>query len=232
MFPLAATLISGAFALTLGVQYRARRRPYLLVWALALTIYALATLTETLGALGSWSQGLYRSYYFLAAILLVGVLALGTIYLLVPHLAPAALTALLSLAVIGLVGVVGAQLDTGYLQTPQVPKALPLRGPLNVLAVSVAIVVNVTGTLILVGGALWSAYGAWRRGQPSERVVASVLIAAGALIVAGATGLSRLGVYELFYVGQAAGALVMFIGFLTAQRVRAAAPARQLTPVS
>jgi hypothetical protein len=50
--------------------------------------------------------------------------------------------------------------------------------------------------------------------------MANILIAAGAFIVAGASTLTRVfHVYELFYVGQAIGVLVMFGGFLAAQRV-------------
>ena len=230
-FPLAATLISAAFALTLGIQYRAKRRPYLLAWCVALVTYALATLTEVIGALGLWSPALYRAYYFLAAIALVGILALGTVYLLAPRFALLTLTLFLVLAGAGLVGLLGAQVEAGYLQTRQVPKPLPVAGGgFNVLAIAMAATINIAGSLILIGGALWSAYGLWRRGQGLERVIANVLIAAGALIVASATGLTRLGVYELFYIGQALGVLVMFLGFLTAQRMRRA-PAPRLTPV-
>ncbi len=210
------------------MQYRARRRPYLLVWCIALTIFALVTLAEVLGAAGGWSTGLYRTYYFLSAVLLVGVLALGTVHLLAPRAVGITQAALLVLGGAGLIGVLGAQLETGLLASRQVPRALPATGSLfNLVAVLAAILVNLSGTVVLVGGALWSAYGLWRRGHPPQRVIANVLIAAGALIVAFATGLVRLGVYELFYVGQAVGVAVMFLGFLVAQRQPArAAPIR------
>lgn len=222
-FPLAATLISAAFAYTLGVHYSRKRRPYLLVWCVALTIYALATLSEVFGAAATWNLGLYRAYYFLAAILLVGVLGLGTVYLLGPRFASLALGILLVLAAVGLIAVAGARLDTVPLHSSPVPPPFPPRGnAFNVLAILVAATTNIAGTIILVGGALWSAYGLWRRGGQRERVVANVLIAGGALIVAFATGLSRLGIYQLFYSGQAGGVLVMFLGFLAASR----APAR------
>ncbi len=222
-FPLAATLISAAFAFTLGSQYRAKRRPYLLVWCVALAIYALAALTEVLGAAGTWNPFLFRAYYFLGGIVLVGVLALGTISLLARRAALGTLVILLVLSGLGLVGVITAQLDTGLLETRQVPSLNtipPGGGVFNVLAIAMAVVINTVGSLILIGGALWSAYGLWQRGEPRERLVANMLIAAGAFIVAGASTLTRFGVYELFYLGQALGVLVMFLGFLAAQRVR------------
>jgi hypothetical protein len=221
-YPLLATLISAAFAVTLWLQYRTKPRPYLLAWSVALAFYAIAALTEVIGAANGWNPLLYRIYYYFGAIILVGVLAQGSIYLLAPRFSRPALWVLIVLAAIGLAGIAGATLQPGLLDTRQVPSVDTIRlehGSFNVVALIMAAVVNSVGTVILVGGAAWSAYGAWRRGAPSSRLVANILIAAGALIVAGASTLTRLfHVYELFYVGQAIGVLVMFGGFLAAQR--------------
>ncbi len=231
MAPLAATLISAAFAVTLGLQYRVKRRPYLLVWCVALSIYALAALTEVLGANGNWSPLLFRVWYFLSAILLVGVLGLGTIYLLAPRVAPRALAIVVLIALLGIVAMAGAQLKAEFLTRPVPLGAIPPEASrFNLLAISLAVVTNLVGTVVIIGGALWSAYGLWRRGDPGLRVVANVLIASGALVVAYATGLARLGKYDLFYGGQVVGALLMFLGFLAAQRARA--PARLAKGVS
>ena len=99
------------------------------------------------------------------------------------------------------------------------------------ISLIMAAVVNSVGTVILVGGAAWSAYGTWRRGGAPSRLAANILIAAGALIVASVSTLTRLfHIYELFYVGQAIGVLVMFAGFLAAQRAPRRAP--NLNPVT
>ncbi len=233
-YALATTLISAAFAGTLWMQYRAKPRPYLLVWSIALAFWAIAALTEVIGAAGGWTPLLYRTYYLFGAIILVGVLALGTIYLLAPRFSRIALSVLIVLAVIGLAGVLGAQLQAVKLETHQVPDADTIKaqgGLFNVLAILMAALINIVGSVILIGGAAWSAYGACRRSGPSSRVLANVLIAAGAFIVAGASTLFRVfHVYELFYVGQAIGVLVMFGGFLAAQR--APSRATQLNPAS
>jgi hypothetical protein len=221
-YALAATLISAAFATTLWVQYRARPRPYLLVWAIALALYAIAALTEVIGAAGGWTAFLYRTYYYFGAIILVGVLALGTIFLLAPRFSRVALWTLIVLAAIGLAAVLGAQLQAAKLETHQVPDADTIQvqgGLFSVLAILMAILINSVGSIILIGGAAWSAYAAWRRGGASSRIAANGLIAAGAFIVASASSLTRVfHVYEVFYVGQAIGVLVMFGGFLAAQR--------------
>jgi hypothetical protein len=224
-FPLAATVISLLFAGTLWLQYQRKHRPYLLVWFVALVVYAVSAFTEFIGSIAGWSPWLFRTYYVLGGIVVVGLLGLGTLYLLFPRVAPLALAVLAALVTIGLISVAAAQLDTSYLDTRQAPslRAMP-PGPniFNDLAVAMAAIISIVGSLILIGGALWSAYGLWRRGQPGERLVANILIAAGAFIVAGASSLTRFGIYELFYVGQFAGVFIMFLGFLAASR----APAR------
>lgn len=233
-YALAATLISAAFALTLFTQYRAKPRPYLLAWTVALGIYAVAALTEVIGASAGWNPLLYRTYFYFGAIMVVGVLALGTIYLLASRFGRVALWLLVVLGAIGLAGILGASLQPGLLDTRQVPSVDTIRvehGVFNVMAIVMAAVLSSVGSVILIGGALWSAYGAWRKGGAQSRLVANILIAAGAFIVGGASTLTRLfHVYELFYVGQAIGVLVMFGGFLAAQRAPQRVP--QLKPAS
>jgi hypothetical protein len=221
-YALAAMLISVAFAATLWMQYRARPRTYLLAWSVALAVYAIAALTEVIGAAAGWNPLLYRVYYYAGGITVVGILALGSIYLLAPRFGRVALWVLIVLAAIGLAGIVGATLQPDLLDTRQVPSVDTIRVErsfFNVVAIVMAAVLNSVGSVILVGGAAWSAFGTWRRHGPASRLAANVLIAAGAFIVAGASTLTRLfHVYELFYVGQAIGVLVMFGGFLAAQR--------------
>src|SRR2546423_15135479 len=83
-YPLVATLISAAFAVTLWRQYRAKPRPYLLAWSVAMGVYAVAALTEVIGAAAGWNPLLYRVYYFSGGITVGGILALGSGYLLAP----------------------------------------------------------------------------------------------------------------------------------------------------
>lgn len=221
-YPLVATLISAAFAVTLWVQYRAKPRPYLLAWSVALGVYAVAALTEVIGAAVGWNPLLYRLYYFFGGITVVGILALGSVYLLAPRFGRNALAALLTLAGIGLVGIVGASLQVGLLDTHQVPSADVIKlqhGIFNVAAILMAAILNIVGSVILIGGAVWSFFSMLLRGAPPSRLAGNILIAGGAFIVAGASTLFRLfHVYDLFYVGQAIGVLVMFFGFLAAQR--------------
>ncbi|HXF82789.1 MAG TPA: hypothetical protein VNN19_08560 [bacterium] len=75
---------------------------------------------------------------------------------------------------------------------------------------------NIYGTVALVGGAVYSAWLMRRQALPARRVVGNGLIAAGALAIAFASTLTRLGVADALYLGQVVAAGLMFGGFLLA----------------
>jgi hypothetical protein len=72
---------------------------------------------------------------------------------------------------------------------------------------------NIYGLFTLVGGALYSAYLFLRKRVMPNRVIANVLIAAGALSIGFASTLTRLGIGDYLYVGELISAILMFIGF-------------------
>ncbi|NJC94808.1 MAG: hypothetical protein FIB03_00475 [Anaerolineae bacterium] len=77
---------------------------------------------------------------------------------------------------------------------------------------------NIYGLFTLVGGAIYSAYLFWRKRVMPNRVVANVLIAAGALAIGFASTLTRLGYGEYLYLGELISAVLMFIGFRMAAK--------------
>ena len=77
---------------------------------------------------------------------------------------------------------------------------------------------NIYGLLTLVGGAIYSAFLFWRKRVMPNRVVANVLIAAGALAIGFASTLTRLGYGEYLYVGELLSAILMFAGFQLAAK--------------
>jgi len=81
---------------------------------------------------------------------------------------------------------------------------------------------NIYGLFTLVGGAIWSAYLFWRKRVLPNRVVANVLIAAGALLIGFASTLSRLGYGQFLYLGELLAAILMFIGFMVASKPQVA----------
>lgn len=77
---------------------------------------------------------------------------------------------------------------------------------------------NIYGLLTLVGGAIYSAFLFWRKRIMPNRVIANVLIAAGALAIGFASTLTRLGYGEFLYLGELISAIMMFAGFRMAAR--------------
>jgi hypothetical protein len=82
VLPLGSSLLSFVFFLFLIDQWRERRRPYQLVWAIGMLWYGISAGTEFLGGAFGWSEPLYRVWYLIGAILVAGWLGLGTALLL------------------------------------------------------------------------------------------------------------------------------------------------------
>lgn len=100
---------------------------------------------------------------------------------------------------------------------------VPLGSPVRLSTV----IFNIYGTLTLVGGAIYSAFLFWRKRVLPNRVLGNVLIAAGALSIASASTLTRLGNGQFLFIGELVAAVLMFAGFLVAGR-----PAVEEEPVA
>ncbi len=81
IFPMISTAVSLIFAVMLGRQYAAKRKPYQLAWAGAMAMYGLASLAEAIGQMSGWNDLLVKGYYIFGAVMVVGYLALGTLYI-------------------------------------------------------------------------------------------------------------------------------------------------------
>ena len=91
---------------------------------------------------------------------------------------------------------------------------------------------NIYGLLTLVGGAIYSAFLFYRKQVLANRVVANVLIAAGALLIGFASTLTRLGYGEYLYIGELLSAILMFAGFRMASKPQAAEVPAAATPAA
>ena len=80
------------------------------------------------------------------------------------------------------------------------------------------IIFGTDGLVLLVGGALYSAFLFWRKRVLPNRVIGNILIAVGALSVATASELTHLGYGQFLYLGELLAVILMFVGFLTAAR--------------
>lgn len=215
-YPLVTSLVALAFGIAVLAQYLRRRGIHQLVWGIALLVFAFAAFCEFYSEVWGWSAGLYRVYY-VAAAALVAYLGLGTVYLIwKPRVGHVCLAIALALTTALAVASLTAEVDVSAL-APGVtvagramPASVRLFSPL----------LTVPGSVALIGGAVQSAWMFRRNRAYANRVVANVLIAAGALVIAGAGASARFGAPGLLYPAEMVGIILMFVGFTRAGTIR------------
>lgn len=222
VFPLVAALIALGFSALLLRSYLARRRPAQLVWALALLMYAAASVALFLGALDGWTPAEYRVYWLFGAVLNVPYLAMGELYLLVRdrRVTTVVLVLLLFATAFAVARIRTATLDASALDV-DLPKGAEVWAG-DPVALDLARYYAFPAYFFLVGGTLWSA---WRmRAHPGlrDRFLGTLAIAVGATIVAAGSAFAATGNAAGFSLTLTAGIAVMFWGFLRAGRSPAA----------
>jgi hypothetical protein len=221
--PFLSTLVTFAFAVAVFVRYFKRRGPHLLMWTIGLLFYGLGTLAEVLLAF-SFNGMMLKLWYLSGAMLTAAWLGQGSIHLLFRrHGAAWTLTGILTAA-----SLLAATL---VLLTPLTPAAasynvtqpissqykdILTRGGLTIL---LTILLNIYGTLALIGGAIYSAIIFFRKRVLFNRMIGNVLIAVGAMAPALAGSFVNLGLPDLLYLSELIGAIFMFVGFIQATTV-------------
>ena len=213
-FPAAAALIALACAASVGRDALRSPRPERIAWTVAFLLFAVAAGAEVVGATLGWTPTLARVYYLAGAVLVVGFLALGELYLLFPERMPTLVPALALLVVaLAATAVWSAPIDGALLSV--VGWDAIERGP---LLIALAVSINAGGAAVLIGGALHSA---WRlRGNPNarQRAWGCLLIALGAVVVSLGGTLTRLGRQDYLYLAMALGIAVIFAGVVLTRR--------------
>jgi hypothetical protein len=117
----------------------------------------------------------------------------------------------------GLIRVFGAELDPS-LMTESVHTGSELSGSAIVTdgVRSLTPFFNIYGTVMLVGGALWSAWLFWRKRVLLHRTLGNIIIAVGGILPAFGGIFSRFGLPNALYLSELAGAVLIFLGFLRA----------------
>jgi len=221
VFPLSAALVATAFAIALGRRFVARRHSYEAFWAVALLMYAGASLAVVFGTASGWTSGEFRVYWVLGAVLNVPFLAQGELDLLIrSRTARWALYVLLAFITAYTIAVVRTADINASALTQDLPSGKEVFGD-GTAAHRLPQLIAIPAYLILVGGALWSA---WRmRGRPElrERFWGTLIIALGATVIAGfGSAFAALGYLIAFSLSLLVGITVMFLGFLRASRQR------------
>jgi len=224
----AATVVAVAFAAALFERWLARRRPHELAWSVALVLFACGSLSMWAGAALGWHGWNFRLFYAFGAVVNVPFLALGTIELLVPRIAPA-VRAGVALACAFAFGVVVVAPFTAAVPVNALPQGSEVFGPLpRVLAA----VFSGGGALVVFGGAASSAVRL-ARGRGTGRLAAGNAVIALGTVILSMSGLlnSALGQMKAFSVTLTIGITVLFTGFLITTS-RPAAERRALRAVA
>jgi hypothetical protein len=82
ILPALTSILALLMAIALLDQWRERRQPFQLVWAIGMAFYGIAAGCEAIAAAGGWNELLYRTWYLTGAVLTAGWLGLGTALLL------------------------------------------------------------------------------------------------------------------------------------------------------
>jgi MFS family permease len=225
--PIAAAVIAFSFSVHLFIRSGQRRSWFEAVWGLALLMFAIASGALVLGVADGWSTAEFRLYWLFGAVINVPYLALGEVYLLVRQrwVGHALLVVVLAATAWASAEVRTAHLDTEVLRTSEFFTGREVLGE-DAPARDLALVYSYTGTAVLVLGILWSALGMRGRPELRNRFYGVLLIALGALVVAGGSAFAAAANFAGFSVTLAVGIAVMYWGFLTATRVSRLRPSR------
>jgi hypothetical protein len=219
----AASLVALAFALSTFERWLDRRRPHELAWSVSLLMFTAGSAALWLGAANGWNGLTFRAFYLFGAIVNVPVLALGTIYLLGGRRTGDVWAVVIGLGSAFAAGVIAVAPLEKPIPADRLPQGSDVFGPLPRVLAGVA---SGAGALVVLGGAVWSAFRLARSRRtgsaPSGRAAmtgrllgANVLIAVGTLVL-GAGGVlnSVLDQMEGFAVTLVVGISLIFVGFL------------------
>jgi hypothetical protein len=218
--PYLSTIVTFAFVVAVYNRYRQRGGIHLLLWAFGLFLYGLGTLSEVILSL-TFNVFVLKIWYLTGAMLTAAWLGMGSVHLLVRKGNTAmvitwVLAAVSALALFLVLSAPALTLNGTYdIAHPasEQYKEILTRGGLTVL---LTILLNIYGTLTLVGGAIYSAFLFWRKKILANRMFGNILIAAGALSPAMGGSLLKAGLTDMLYLSEFVGAILMYIGFVMA----------------
>ncbi len=231
--PILSTLVTFTFVAAVFNRYRYKQGMHLLFWGVGLAFYGLGTLSEVVMSF-TYSTLVLKIWYLSGAMLTAAWLGQGTVFLLVRKrkraMAMALVLIALSLAGIGLVALAPVTEAAKAYNTAQ-PISTQYKDILvrSSWVTLLTVLLNIYGTLGLVGGALYSAYLFWRKRVLANRLVGNLLIAGGALLPAMAGSFVQAGLVDILYASELFGVILMYGGFLQATKPQPELVAQSMT---
>ena len=223
--------ITGIFAFMVLRRWSQKRRPHLLAWGIGLTMYFLGTLSQVILSL-AWSPFFFGLWYWSGALMVAPWLGQGTAYLLIRR-GSIARNIQMALILVGIMTLPWTIFATEFNDSAwyrgsdmtEIYKDHTVDGELVAGIMEgeargtvrfFSPIMNVWGTILLVGGAIYSARLFRRKQIMRNRVVGNWYIALGGLMPALAGVLIRAGDPSFKYMGEMLGAILIFVGFTIA----------------
>jgi hypothetical protein len=214
--PYLSTIVTFIFTFAVYNRYRQRGGVHLLLWALGLFFYGLGTLSEVILSL-TFNAFVLKIWYLTGAMLTAAWLGMGSVHLLVRKGNAAKVTtwvlaavSVLAFVLVILAPVLSSNYDVARPASEQYKEIFSRSG----LMILFTILLNIYGTLTLVGGAIYSAFLFWRKKVLANRMFGNILIAAGALSPAMGGSLLKAGYTDMLYISEFVGVILMFVGFI------------------
>jgi hypothetical protein len=202
------------------LRYRRKGGVHLLLWGFGMFLYFLSTFCEIILSI-QFSEIALKIWYLAGAMLVAAWLGQGTVHLLIRK-GKVAMTMTYILLAVSLVAVTLVMLapltgsQAGYDITHPASEQYKAIMTRNGFIIALTILLNLYGTITLVGGALYSAYLFWRKDILVNRMFGSILIAIGGLSPAMGGSFLKAGLFDFLYLSELAGIIIMFVGFLLA----------------
>ena len=224
-----AVAVSSLFAQAMLVRYTAGHQPQHRAWAIALAMFALASVALATGTSTGWDNGTFRVFYLLGAVVNVPWLAMGTVYLIVA--AATARRVLWGLVLFS--GFAAGVLLSAPMETVH-GTAIPVgKDVFGALPRILAAVGSGVAAVVIIAGAVVSAIRFARDpGIPDHGRLAgaNALIALGTLVLSsGGLVQGVVGHDEAFALSLAVGISIVYVGFVLAS---GRTPARSSLPVA
>jgi hypothetical protein len=222
-----ATLIATAFTLSTADRWIKRRQPHELAWTIAMALFAMGSACLWWAESTGWNIFVFRMFFLAGAVLNVSWLALGTVYLLGGHQLGNRVRQVLIWLSGFATGIVLVAQSKAEVVADQFPTGKEVFG---VAPRILAAVGSGVPALVIIFGALWSAWRVLRKKNPAlstgakrsvfsagRLALGNVLIASGTLVLsASGTLAGRFGEDRAFAITLLVGVSILFFGFLVA----------------
>ena len=217
--PLITTIVALTFTILLLWQFLNRKKIHQVIWAIAMALFAVAALMEFLANPDiSGASGTLIKIYYASAAPLVGLLGSGMLYLLVPRkIAHIYLGIVIMLALALLVGVLSTHLsEVTISEAFQLSLPEGFRGAVRLFPFLTArlpsILLNITGGILLIGGALFSFITDMRKTYNIPLMMGGLFPSLGGFL------LGIMDNADIFFEFELAGTIFLFLGFIMSMR--------------